>query len=685
MLPEIDFRIEYSSDKNDLIKDFYVPCFLSACQYDRAVGYFTSNGLKVVAQGLSIFLEKKAQIRLVASPVLSEKDISSINDGYKSRDEVISQSFSETIAETNTEHLNLLAWLIAKKILDIKLAIRVSNNGLISSGIFHEKYGYFKDIEGNVVAFSGSSNETQGGLVDNQESFDVYWSWDDPHNRVQSKTLKFEKLWNDETNRTRVFNFTEQIEHILKAYKTKNIPKIWLGLNRYGKKNIGIPEDIKLRDYQKDVINDWFSKKGRGVAQLATGTGKTITAISAAVTLFKKAGLKSLVVVCPYKHLVKQWDTECRKFGLSPILAYLSSAQWNEKVNNALVYDNVSTGLIVIITTITTFSDRNFQAKIPLLPTETMLIGDEVHNFGAKKISNSLPDIKYRIGLSATPERWLDTEGTKRIFNYFGEILKPKLTLKDALDLKVLTPYNYYPVLVTLEDDELEEYYELSEKIGKMIAMGNSIEDDDSPLMKIMIKRARLIMSARGKLIALKEILTKIENPTKMLIYCGDGCVDVSGSIEEKRQIDEVTKIVGSDLGIKVAQYTAETLADEREYLTLSLASGELQGLVAIKCLDEGVDIPAIHTAIILASSTNPRQFIQRRGRVLRRSEGKSSAEIYDMIVVSPLEDEVNEYDRNLMKKELTRFVEFADLAKNNGYARKQLVEIQKHYDLLDL
>jgi len=147
-----------------------------------------------------------------------------------------------------------------------------------------------------------------------------------------------------------------------------------------------------------------------------------------------------------------------------------------------------------------------------------------------------------------------------------------------------------------------------------------------------------------------------------------------------------VTRILGTELGYRVSTYTAQNPLTEREELRRQFESGELQGLVAIRCLDEGVDIPAIQTAIILASSGNPRQFIQRRGRILRPYPGKERATLFDTIVLPPeLDRETLEIERNLLRKELRRFVEFADLADNAGEARIKLLALQKRYDLLDL
>ncbi len=701
-LSQLKLQISYSSDCSNVVTDFYNLCLIRACLYRRAVGYFTSNGLAIAAQGVVHLLKNGGKIQLIASPVLTEEDVIAINEGYGARDEVIKEALQHSLKDIEStlvkDRLSALAWLISSNSLDIKLALRIDADSKIKRGIFHEKMGIFSDPHGNNVAFSGSSNETSGGLVENFEAIDVFCSWEDPAGRVANKIQRFERFWNNDTGGLKIIDFTDVTRELLSKYKTIYTPDVDTDMGVQTGENGSeyssdepdfphLPLNIKLRDYQKDVINNWFKNKGRGTVQLATGTGKTITALAAAITIFEKAGLELLIIVCPYLHLATQWNEECLCFGLKPILAFASSKKWTPIVDRLLAYgrENDQT-LPVIITTTATFSMGPFQLKLARVPERTFIIGDEVHNFGAKKISKGLPDnIPWRMGLSATPERWFDPKGTQDIFDYFGEIVEPKVTLKEALEWGVLTPYYYHPILVELSDAEYDIYLDLTEKIGKMIAMGEDIEDEDSPLQALLIRRARLIANTGNKIVELEKLARSWKDPSHILVYCGDGSVDSNIDDESIRHIDQVTRLLGNEIGMKVSQYTAETSLEDREYLKKQIADGELQGIIAIRCLDEGVDIPSVETAVILASSTNPRQFVQRRGRVLRLSPGKRFATIYDMIVIPPTGSQVLEIDRKLVRKELARFIEFADLAKNSATARASLLEIQKKYSLLDM
>jgi superfamily II DNA or RNA helicase len=372
---------------------------------------------------------------------------------------------------------------------------------------------------------------------------------------------------------------------------------------------------------------------------------------------------------------------------MDPILAFESAQSWQAVLSTQL-YRLLSGNqpFLTLLTTNTTLMSRAFQSQLAYFPKKTLLIGDEAHNLGATRLAKSLPsNIRLRLALSATPERYFDDRGTQALFDYFGSVIEPVFTLRDAIDQGALVHYDYYPILVELTDAEAESYESITTKIGRSIALNGDQEDNEN-LTALLIRRARLIGAAANKLIALRELMQNRLDTTHTLFYCGDGSVESEASPETQRQIDAVVRILGRELGYRVNTYTHETSLDDREELRLQFERGHLQGLVAIRCLDEGVDIPATQTAVILASSSNPRQFIQRRGRVLRPHPHKRHATIFDMIVVPPdLGRETLDLERNLMRKELQRFVEFADLADNAGSARLKLLDLQEHYSLLDV
>ena len=694
-----DFRnlnldVTYRSDAAGIVKAFYVPCMRSSELYRRAVGYFTSHGLALAAQGIAHLLKSGGRIQLIASPVLSPDDVEAINRGYEQRRQILhtvaSRALQSVVDELERDRLNALAWLISAKCMDVKLAIAVDVAGRVRHALYHEKIGIFTDGRGDSIAFTGSSNETASGLSENFESIDVFWSWDDPQQRVQRKISDFQRLWDNSTSGLEVLDFTDATRDLLKQFQREKPPSDdpleAVVLAAADPATPRLPATISLRDYQSAAIINWFRANGRGTFKMATGAGKTITALAAAAQLSERIGLQALIVICPYRHLVTQWARECAAFGIDPILAFQSRLHWVDDLSTCLYNVNSDASRFVcVITTNSTFASDSFQSKLPYFPRKTMIIADEVHNLGASHLRSVLPEaVRFRLALSATPERWFDEQGTEAIFDYFGGVLEPQFTLRDALRCGALVPYRYYPILVELTDSERDRYFDLSDRIAKIAHM-ESGEDEHAGLTALLAQRARLLGMAANKITALRELMSGRLGSTHTLFYCGDGTVESAVDSEERRHVELVAQVLGNELGYRVATYTAETPLDQREDLRAQLDSGQLQGLVAIRCLDEGVDIPSIRAAVILASSRNPRQFIQRRGRILRPHPGKDSAEIFDMVVTPPEQSAVTPIERRMLRNELVRFAEFSDLATNSGEARRNILELQKKYHLMDI
>lgn len=704
-LRNFNWQNEYRSDYCDLVQDFYIPCLRNSILYSRAVGFFSSTSMASVAGGLLGLIQAGGRMRLIASPSLSAEDAEAIAFGLKQKEEIITQSLikelEQEFEQVVQERLACLAWLLSHNLLEIKLAIR---KDIRNRGIYHEKLGIFEDTVGNIVAFTGSANESASALLDNFECIDVFCSWDEGvRERTLSKAENFRRLWENETPMLEILDFPEAAKRSLLRLRSDKFP-----IDQFTKKttvmaepksdyiaigttpNYGIPllpANLELRDYQKEAIANWFKNNGRGTLKMATGSGKTITALAIATELYQKIGLQVLLIVCPYRHLVIQWARECQKFGLEPILAFESVHNWQDRLSTQLY--NVRSGnqkFLTVITTNATLIGQGLQSQLRYFPEKTLIVGDEAHNLGSRRLVESLPrNVGLRLALSATPERYFDDQGTEAIFDYFGSVLQPEFTLADAIRAGALVHYLYYPILVELTESETEKYADLTKKIGRAIAFDGD-RNDNEMVAALLMQRARLLGSAANKLVALRELMQQRLDTSHTLIYCGDGSVEDEVTTESNRQLDAVAQLLGSELGYRVNTYTAETSLDEREDLRLWFETGELQGLVAIRCLDEGVDIPAIQTAIMLASSSNPRQFIQRRGRILRSHPHKKRATLFDMIVLPPdLGRETIDVERNLLKKELQRFIEFANLADNGGEARLKLLDLQQRYGLMDL
>lgn len=709
MLTALTLLDGYRSGRNDLIKEFYVPCMAESIRFDRAVGFFTSSSLAVAAKGISRLIRNGGTMRLIASPSLTPEDAKAIQEGYRRRESVIEQAIMRELDERNVANeivkrrLAMLGWLIAEKRLDIKIALIENDEGV---GIYHEKIGIFSDASGHKVAFTGSANESNSGLVSNFESIQVFRSWlSEDGRRTNSISADFEALWSDDTPTLKMYPFPEAARrHLLRLRPTstpefepeeiiesEEVPSD----DRSGSRPF-LPKDLEIRDYQKQAVTKWFENRARGIFQMATGTGKTVTALALTTQLYKALSKSErpllVVVLCPYKHLVSQWAEEARRFGMRALQCMDSLSKWHpHAIESIAALKSGSLPFVLFTVTNSTFSGAPFQELLNSVAQDFLLIADEAHNLGAENMRAILPDnASYRLGLSATPERWFDEIGTQALYDYFGPPVF-KLSLKEALDLGALTPYRYFVHSIELDDEESDAYFEVTRRIAVLGGQGQTVTDDaegaSQALKLLLLKRARLIASARNKITALKAIVSPIRGTTHNLFYCGDGTVETTDG-ETERQLISVTKLLGLELGMAVDTYTSDTDMEKRAELRTRFGSGGLNGLVAIRCLDEGVDIPATRRAFILASSSNPRQFIQRRGRVLRKAPGKEEAEIHDFVVIpSTLSNEapVFNVERNLFRREMARIVEFANLAKNGHEVMHQLLPLRKKYHLLDL
>ena len=710
----IDIKSEYRSRLDNVIKDFYVPVLKQSVLYKRAVGFFSSTALVEMSAGICGLVKNGGKIQLIASPHLSANDIEAINNGLKRRDDVIEEALirqlSEPIGAEETARLNLLSNLIAAGVLEIKIAFLETDNTV---GMFHEKMGLMYDNDQNIIAFSGSMNESFNAFRQNYEAVDVFTSWTSDENRVMAKQAAFNAMWNDYEPSIRVRDFPKVADLIVKKYRTDNNTDLSLDEKSFDaesndesfatKADNGphIPSEVKMRPYQIEAINSWAEKDYRGIFDMATGTGKTYTALAAIATLYKATSNNLAVfIVCPYQHLVEQWKDDIVAFGMKPIVCYSASAQrnWKERLKTAATSFNIGVqNHFCVVTTNATFSSDYVQGIVKKMRGNVLLVVDEAHNFGAENLSTTLMDnMKYRLALSATIDRYGDPEGTSKLYAYFGEKCI-EYTLKDAIDNKMLTPYYYYPVVVSLSETELEEYLDLTAKIRKNVhpdKRGKVVLSEYAKML--LIKRARLVSGAVEKIDVLRRLMQDYKDDNHMLVYCGATTMhDVDykegkAHADDIRQIDLVADLLGNELGMRVSKFTSEEDAAERERIKADFDEGEhLQAVVAIRCLDEGVNIPSIKTAFILASSTNPKEYVQRRGRVLRLFKGKTHAVIYDFITLpfaleltDQVEPEVLESGKSLALREIVRMKDFAAIAENPFDSDDLISQIQSAYGI---
>ena len=715
---EQTFQTRYrSGDAYAKPREFYnlvLPCTKI---YKRAVGFFSSTSFLEISYGILSLVKNDGKMQLITSPRLNEDDVEAIKKGYEKREEIYLNAFKremsvpKTINEQN--RLNILANLIENGILEIKIA--VTKNPEVS--MYHEKIGLFEDEEGNKVAISGSMNESETAISENFESFQVFCGWCDRDNeRVQTCEDDFNAMWRNEQNGLRVFDFPALPKAFVKMYKKENIEdynnvRITDDMTSIQQQqNIpSIPENVSLYDYQKLAIHTWADNNYCGIFDMATGTGKTLTGLGAIVRCSEELKNQlAVIIVAPYQHLVEQWVEDIVRFNIKPIIAYSSSAQkdWKIRLKKSVGDKKLrpnEKGFFCLVTTNATFKTHFVQEQINAIEGEILLVVDEAHNAGAGTFKKYLDSrFKYRLALSATLDRHNDEEGTNFLHEYFGSVCI-HYDLERAIDEKKLTRYKYFPVLVYLTEDELSDYKDISAEMAQHLRKNKSGKMElDSYGKMLAIKRSRIVAGAQNKLDGLREQIKPYKEQNNILVYCGattvlpekdsdeqENCFDKSEMGE--RQIIAVTKILGNEMKMSVSRFTSEEDIETRKTITQKFKDEQLQAIVAIKCLDEGVNIPSIKTAFILASTTNPKEYIQRRGRVLRKWEGKDYAEIYDFITLPRELDSVSNYteeeirgDLSLVKNELRRLHEFSCIAMNEIDSLSLIDEIQTAYQISD-
>jgi len=682
-LRQLTFKPEYRSDTDNLIRDFYVPCLKHSLIYSRAVGFFTSRGLSVAAQGLTEFIDKGGKMRLTASPLLEPEDIEAIERGYAARQDIIKKALLrqiETVPDAVTrDRLGYLAWLISEERLEVRIAIPVSVQDIPRLGIYHEKLGIFEDGIGDVVAFTGSPNETASGLVDNFETIDTFWSWDDPQERVPRKRQNFDRLWRNETQGLSVIEFPEAVRKQLLKFKPQGKP-LSEAIDEEVRSLVAPRAQPDLWQNQREAIDAWEANKRRGLMAMATGSGKTVAAMAAAE---RCPTLKLLVIAVPRMALVEQWASEIqsRTQFPSPVLVYDDSASWQESLFTKLrAVRRASTGgPVVVVGTMHSLSGARFNSVMDdaSVTGNTLVIVDEVHNIGAPSFRHALrEDFQWRLGLSATPVRHFDEEGTGIIRDYFGATVYV-YDMRSALRDGRLCPYRYYVYGAHLSETEYEQYRGLTLQImqlrdqedGDVTQQShNALDGDSDEIKQLLFRRARILKKCEDKTVVLHRVLEK--HPFKRgLIYCADN-----------EQLTELGAVL-QDLRIVYLTYTAATPKEERRSALDALAQGHVPVLLAIDCLDEGVDVPSVDQAIIVASSSNKRQFIQRRGRILRRSTGKAYATLIDIVVLPPLSAGIEA--KKMLNGELARAKEMAELADNKYEALNQIKACTAQYGVL--
>lgn len=743
---KFDPNLTYDTFTDDCINDFYRPALKNCKKYQRSSGYFSSTTFAHVAKEILDFIEANGKIELIASPEMSESDIKILGQNNLEREKSLGIFFLDTLKK-NPDNLKLqfsklMGYMLTNKIegkpqLEIKIAIP-----LIHPGIFHQKIGIMHYDDDERIAFSGSINETGMGWSGNKENFTVFKSWGDGTHiqGIDDNQKIFNNLWNGNDSKVEVFDLPHAVkDHLLKIRPTSNaemrkiiddIKKILDDEIKKDEPEIIIENKpvIKLHDYQNNARNKWFENDLCGFLEMATGTGKTFTAFGCINKLQKLHPRTVIIIACPQKHLVEQWKREFLRYNSGveesekitvekTITCNSDYPKWKDQFEEILHdYNDPPIGSrtyivnnIVIFTTHKTLASNIFTEKIlKIKNAKKFLIVDEVHNITSDSSEKTLlSDYDCRLGLSATPTRHMDDEGTGILTSYFHSTTcqttnptssekcskcgKPLITysldLATAIHkLHVLCPYYYYPYYVSLTSNEMDIYNNLTGVIARAEVKrkkGLSLSNYEK---SASIRRADLITNAENKDRMLEDILTlEFNNRLHLtLIYCTNSPKPESPPMP--KQLERVKNILFSK-GIKSDSVTYEDPTKHRGSILSRLQGGIFDCVTAVRCLDEGVDVPAVETGIFMASSGNPKQFIQRRGRILRKNEitNKKYAYIYDILVTPPtppqgISASLNE--RKLIAKELLRHKQFALIANNKLDAIKKIKDMANEFEI---
>ena len=704
MLSDVHFKHSYTSGYDEP-KDFFTEALIESCNFDLGLGFFSSSGIRSLSYGFALFIANGGKMRVVMNHILSKEDKEVIENGQKHliedfEDNILCdiKKLIETLSKEDEQFFRCLSYLIS--VDRIKFVATVSTKG----GLGHDKYGIFKDEKGNKVAFIGSANFSQSALELNGETITVFTSPNDDNRIAEYQTL-FDQSWE---------NDTPHLIHIpienVKTFIREKFPEASLtnlieeGINL--RESIGMDNDVPQKYYkpiskriidkielkeqeprfpfpeerkiQIDAYNAWMGNGKKGMFAMATGSGKTVTALNCIRKQYKENGYYKAIIVVPTQALAMQWEHETKSFNFQNIVSTHSDKDWKDVLSRYITRSLLdSTKSIILITTYATFNRNDIQLFLKKVRgIETFIyVADEAHNIGSQNSLKHLPEmINWRIGLSATPERIYDDLGTEKLYEFFDS--KPpkytyRYTMKQAIEEGILCHYDYYPIFIELTSSEMEEYERISDQLRKYIDADTGKYKPNAE--KLLLKRKRIIHKAENKKIAISDLLEELKQKQKLdytFVFVPEGyepdySINDSYNIDQDdiHIIDEYAQMF-KEHGYSYHKYISGL--DDAPSILQNFADGDIQILLSMKCLDEGVDIPRAEHAIFCSSTGNPRQFVQRRGRVLRKCKGKEKARIWDLIVTPPnILDESNKIERNLFFNEVKRIVNFAALADN--------------------
>ena len=690
-----EIRPIYLLPADPFVSDVLIPGFTAASNVDCMVGFFSSEALVSLAPGLASFINHSdGRFRLIMSPVLHSEDWKAIEAGTKPLESVVDGLLSDLMVTTDSiqrHTLECLTWLIRQGRIEIRIA-------LLKEGLFHLKVWLFHDDDNAILSAHGSSNLTQAGIAKNIEQVAVSRSWSDPNEQYTTRRLnaQFRNLWDRSDENCIVITLPDAIrEQLVKTYSTSTPPQETALSALYERamdaetsaqysvepqrNHFRIPTWLRYQEgpfaHQGNAVSAWCEAGCQGILEMATGSGKTITAMICAHRLYEQSGPLLIVVSAPYVPLIQQWCDEIEPFGISPVnLSAVNGPRGRARIMGRLRrrLRSGSSDVEAVVVSHRTLSDEGFQAEIKRFDCIKLLVADEAHNLGSEGfIANPPTFFDHKIGLSATPVRQYDAEGTEALFDFLGPVVF-QFTLEEAIG-NCLVEYDYFVHQVYLTEDEMGRWQDLTERIRANAWRQEEGGAPDDYLTKLLRDRRAILEIAENKIPALRAAIDLEDLPSlsHTLVYTSDKGPD---------QLDDVNQLL-NDRGLLFHQLTYEETGDRERTSRILRAfqDGTLKVLTAKRVLDEGVNIPQIQKAFILASTTVERQWVQRRGRLLRqcREIGKTHSEVHDFLALPP-EMDTDPDVRTLIRSELERVQEFARLARNAGRPDGPLATIDR-------
>jgi superfamily II DNA or RNA helicase len=719
----------YKSKKEYEPLTFFLDALPKSKTFDLLLGYFSTSAINVLSLGFAHFLAKGGKMRMIINDVLSLQDKETIiagqDDSFStSKDDYNDfNTLKDSLDNYGRHFFNCIAWLISKGRIEI-IAIRPKGN----NGISHYKSGIFSDGE-NKIHFMGSCNFTAKGLLQNLEEITVRRSWtgisdmeyitmsEQDFNELMQKQADYVEYVDSSNIKGIIFDQfgDKEIEDLLieeghlielkKKNKYKN-PMLNATLEELEINYEKLRLDPKFpfiegpREYQKEAYTNWVSNNFQGIFAMATGTGKTITSLNCLLQEYQKSTDKvyHALVIVPTITLVNQWEAEANDFNFKDIIKVSSNFPWEHELATALSTSKRIPTSFIVITTYASFIKEKFNKYLKDFPTDTILIADEAHNIGSPAVLAKLQLIhfKKRLGLSATPKRVYDPQGTEAMATFFNdtEPYTYSFSMERAIEEGILCKYFYHPHIVKLTSDEMKNYMEITKKLAKFYSAAKGGLETNDIVEKLLLQRKRIIHKADNKLgitvDILKERFLKERNLKYTFVYVPEGNkedIDESDSGSEadvqiiKMYTREIAKI---DDSLMVNQFISGM--PNRNEILEQFKEGKIHVVASMKCLDEGVDIPRAEHAIFCSSTGNPRQFIQRRGRILRRHKEKDYAVIHDLVVIPDIatssSPDTKNLERSLVKKELERVMYFSSLSLNPYETEEVFKEVCDYYDL---